>query len=179
MDPKQEKEQREILTSAHHEYEKRLAIYAFFKTHNQSTSEDLVQDTFIKTWSYIVKGGNIVTMKAFLYHILNNLIIDEYRKKKATSLDVLLEKGFEPGEDESERLFDFLDGKAILLLIQRLPEKYQKVMRMKYIQLLTLEEMSLITGKSKNTMAVNAHRGLEKLKVLYQSSMQKTHKISI
>jgi RNA polymerase sigma-70 factor (ECF subfamily) len=129
--------------------------------------EDLVQDTFMKTWSYLVKGGKIDVMKAFLYHVLNNLIVDEYRKKKTFSLDVLLEKGFEPGKDHTERLIDILDSKSAVLLIQQLPERYRKVMRMRHVQDLTLAEMSLITGQSKNTLAVQLHRGLEKLKLLY------------
>jgi len=127
----------------------------------------LVQDAFMKTWSYLIKGGKIDTMKAFLYHILNDLIVDEYRKHKTISFDVLLEKGFEPKNDHSKRLFNLLDGKAAILLIQRLPEKYQKVMRMKYVQELSLKEMSLITGQTKNALAVQLHRGLEKLKMLY------------
>lgn len=65
------------------------------------------------------------------------------------------------------RLFNVLDGKAALILIQRLPLTYQKVMRMKYVQDLSLKEMSLITGQTKNTIAVQIHRGLEKLKLLY------------
>lgn len=171
MTLKQDKDRQEILTSAHQDFEKKLSAYAYFKTHNLATSQDLVQDTFIKTWSYLVKGGDIVTMKAFLYHILNNLIVDEYRKRKTTSLDVLLEKGYEPGIDESKRLFDMFDGKALILLIQQLPPKYQKIMSMKYIQLLSLDEMALIVGKTKNTVAVNAHRGLEKLKSIYELSI--------
>ena len=106
-------------------------------------------------------------MKAFLYHILNGLIIDEYRKTKTTSLDSIMEKGFEPAESKTENLFNFLDGKAAMLLIAMLPAKYQKVMRMKYVQDLTLKEMSILTGQSRNTMAVQTHRGLEKLKLLY------------
>jgi RNA polymerase sigma-70 factor (ECF subfamily) len=106
-------------------------------------------------------------MKSFLYHILNNLIVDEYRRRKNTSLDVLLQKGYEPSIDPRERLINVLDGKAALLLIARLPVKYQKVMRMRYVQNLNLKEMSLITGESKNTIAVQLHRGLEKLKILY------------
>lgn len=164
---RKEAQQQAVLTEAHHDYAKGLNAYAFFKTHNYATGEDLVQDTFMKTWSYLVKGGKIDIMKAFLYHILNNLIVDEYRKRKTTSLDVILEKGFEPVKDHSERLTDILDGKAALLLIQRLPERYKKVMRMRYVQGLSLTEMSLITGQSKNTMAVQVHRGLEKLKLLY------------
>jgi RNA polymerase sigma-70 factor, ECF subfamily len=168
--PDQEEKKETALTIAHHDYGKGLHLYAYFKIGNRAMSEDLVQDTFIKTWSYLVKGGEIVIMKAFLYHILNNLIVDEYRKRKPVSLDVLLEKGFEPKSLDAghpRRLFNLLDGKAALLLIQRLPEKYQKVMRMRYVQDLSLEEISLITGQSKNTTAVQIHRGLEKLKQLY------------
>ena len=158
---------RKTLTVAHHDFEKGLNIYAFFKTSDHGLGEGLVQDTFLKTWSYLVKGGKIDVMKAFLYHILNNLIVDEYRKHKTTSLDVLTEKGFEPRDENPKQLLNILDGKAAILLIQRLPIAYQKVMRMRYVQDLSLKEMSLITGQSKNTLAVQAHRGLEKLKLLY------------
>lgn len=162
-----------VLATAHRDFEKGLNAHALFKVNNQATSDDLVQDTFLKTWKYLVKGGKIDMMKAFLYHILNNLIVDEYRKRKIVSLDVLLEKGYEPGEDQSERLFNILDGKAALLLIQELPDRYAKVMRMRYIQDLSLREMALITGQSRNTMAVQVHRGLQKLKLLYPGSHQR------
>ncbi|HVB19684.1 MAG TPA: RNA polymerase sigma factor [Candidatus Paceibacterota bacterium] len=173
MTPKQEKQQQSVLTSAHREYGKGLNAHALFKTHDQDTGDDLVQETFMKTWKYLIKGGKIDTMKAFLYHVLNNLIVDGYRKRKTMSLDVLIEKGYEPKADNTERLLNVLDGKAALLFIQRLPEKYRKVMRMRYLQDLSLREMSLLTGQSKNTMAVQVHRGLEKLKLLYNHT---THK---
>lgn len=167
MTPKQKAQLEKVLTTAYRDYGKGLTSRALFKVSERATSEDLVQDTFIKTWVYLIKGGKIETMKAFLYHVLNNLVVDHYRKHKTISLDVLLEKGLEPKTDNFRRLFNVLDGKAGLLLIQRLPIKYQKVMRMKYTQDLSLEEISLITGQSKNAIAVQAHRGLEKLKLLY------------
>ncbi len=158
-----------ILTVAHQDFEKGLNARAYFKVHDHSIGEDMVQTTFLKTWKYLVKGGKIDIMRAFLYHILNNLIIDEYRKKKAVSLDVMIEKGFEPAQAEIVNLVDMLDGKKAMLLIAQLPLKYQKVMRMRYVQDLSLEEMSLITGRSKNSIAVEAYRGLEKLKILYKN----------
>ena len=169
MTPKQKLHQREILTNAHHDYEKGLSLHSFFKVSDQAISEDLVQDTFMKTWKYLVKGGEIDTMKAFLYHVLNNLIIDQYRKRKTTSLDTLLEKGFDLSTGDSENLFDALDGKAAIILIQKLPLIYQKVIRMRYVQHLSLEEMALITGRTKNVMSVQVHRGLAKLKVLHET----------
>ena len=168
MKPKQKAQQQRALTSAHREYGKGLNSYAFFKTNSHEIGEDLVQDTFMKTWAYLIKGGKIDVMKAFLYHVLNNLIVDEYRKHKATSLDVLIEKGFDPGNNESlELLTNSLDSKAAVLLIQQLPETYRKVMTMRYAQDLSLKEISLITGKTKNAVAVQLHRGLEKFKILY------------
>lgn len=157
-----------LLTTAHHDFNKGLNARAFFKVHNKATSKDLVQDTFMKTWLYLVKGGKIEVMKAFLYHVLNNLIIDQYRKHKTVSLDSLIEKGLDISTNDPERTFDKSDGKTALLLIQRLPEIYQKVMRMKYTQDLSIKEISLITGQSKNTITVQLHRGLEKLKLLYK-----------
>jgi RNA polymerase sigma factor (sigma-70 family) len=170
MTPLQKKDRQAILTTAHDNYEKGLHARAFFKMSDHAMSDDLVQETFTKTWAYLARGGKIDLMKAFLYHILNNLIVDEYRKHKTASLDVLIEKGFDPPTDHSEHLFNALDGKAALLLIQRLPLTYQKVMRMRHVQDLTLAEMSLITGQSKSTIAVQLHRGLTKLKVLYNLS---------
>ena len=157
-----------ILSAAHQDFEKGLNARAYFKVNDHSLGQDLVQSTFLKTWKYLIKGGKIDLMRAFLYHILNNLIVDEYRKRKATSLDALLETGFEPVHQEQSSLIDMLDGKKAMLLIQQLPLEYQKVMRMRYVQELSLEEMSLITGKSKNTMSVQVYRGLKLLKSLYK-----------
>ena len=168
MTPKQEKKRQLLLTVAHHDYERGLNLYAFFKVRDRATSEDLVQDSFVKTWGYLIKGGKVDIMKAFLYHVLNHLIVDEYRKHKTISLDLLLDKGFEPRDGRSSRLFNIMDGKTAILLIQQLPEKYRKVLRMRYVQDLSLQEISLITGQSKNTLAVQIHRGLEKLKALYE-----------
>ena len=168
MTPKHEKQQQRLLSDAHHDFSRSLVSHAFYKLQNQPLSDDLVQETFMKTWKYLAKEGKIDVMKSFLYHILNNLIVDEYRKRKSVSLDVLLEKGYEPSTDGRERLINMLDGKTAILLIARLPTKYQKIMRMRYVQDLSLQEMTLITGTSKKTLAVQLHRGLQKLRLLYE-----------
>lgn len=164
---KQELKAKKDLSIAYNDYQKGLIIFAFFKVSDQALSEDLVQDTFIKTWKYLIKGGEIEMMKAFLYHVLHNLIIDQYRKQKTTSIDLLAEKGFEPSINPSQRLYQFLDGKTAILFIHKLPHLYRKVMYMRYVQNLSIEEMALATGQSKNSITVQAHRGLEKLKMLY------------
>jgi RNA polymerase sigma-70 factor (ECF subfamily) len=161
------KKEREILTGAHHDYAKGLNAYAYYKMQNHETGDDLVQTTFLKTWKYLVKGGKVDIMKAFLYHILNHLIIDEYRKHKTTSLDAMIENGFEPGTPVETNYSNALSGKMAFLLIDRLPEKYAKIMRMRYIQNLSIKEISILLGQTKNSVTVQTHRGLAKLKLLY------------
>jgi RNA polymerase sigma-70 factor, ECF subfamily len=169
MSEVQEVERKSELATAHHDYNKALNAYAFFKLNDSVLGQDLVQDTFVKTWNYLVKRGKIDGMKSFLYHVLNNLIVDEYRKRKrkTVSLDILLEAGFTPSVDESSRSRDMFDGAKVLLLVGLLPVVYRDVIQMRYVDGLSLREISTITGKSENTVSVCVHRGIRKLRVLY------------
>jgi len=171
MTPQENIEQDKILTVAHKAFEKGLNARAFFKLNDKALGEGMVQETFMKTWIYLVKGGKIDLMKAFLYHILNNLIIDEYRKRKTSSLDTLLENGFDPSAGNTDPLINFLDGKTAIKLIERLPKMYQEVMCMRHLQDLSLLEISAITGQTKNAIAVKLHRGLQKLKIIYEGNL--------
>jgi len=47
------------LTQAYNDFNTGLNAYSSFKVSNGMLSEDLVQDTFVKTWAYLVKGGEI------------------------------------------------------------------------------------------------------------------------
>lgn len=170
MNQKQNKKINLDLTNAHRDFEAGLNKRAFFKLSDHMLGEDLVQNTFLKTWQYLVKGGKIDIMKAFLYHVLNNLIVDEYRKHKSISLDALIGKGFEPSVNDIPRMIDKLDGEALILLIRELPLKYQKVMLMRYVQDLSLTEMSDINGQSKNTNAVQLSRGSDLMEALQKKS---------
>lgn len=155
------------LTTAYFDYSRMLFGHALRKTDDQHLSENIVQDTFMKTWVYLVKNGKIDLMRAFLFHVLKNLIVDQYRKPKTTSLDLLLENNLEPMSGNSGNIHDYIDGKALILLINKLPEKYKKIMQMRYADDLSLDEMSVLTGKTNNALAVQTHRGLKKLKLLY------------
>ncbi len=156
------------LSIAHHDFVKGLNDRAYYKTHDHATSDDLVQTTFLKTWKYLLRGGKIDTMRSFLHHILNDLIIDEYRKKKNISLDILIEQGYDPGSSDIDRLVNILDGTSAIKLLESLPKKYQTILRLRFIDDLTISEIATKTRQSKNTVTVQIHRGLARLKILYQ-----------
>jgi RNA polymerase sigma-70 factor (ECF subfamily) len=156
------------LNVAYHDYNKMLNAHAFLKVQSHELGEDLVQKTFVKMWLYLVKQGKVHQMRAFLFHILKNLIIDEYRKPKALSLEALREKGYEPSVNDTKRLIDTIDGRSAFFLIQTLPLKYQVLMDMRYGKDLSIKEIAAAKQERANTVTVKLQRGLQKLRLLYR-----------
>ncbi len=167
------------ITSAHQNYENELFRRALYKTNNVDVSQDLVQATFLKTLLYLQKGGKIDFMRSFLNHVLSDLVIDEYRKHKTTSLDLLLENGYEPGIDGSQRSGDVIDSKAAVQLIAHLPPKYKHIITLRYLQELSLKEIAAVTMQSENTVAVQVHRGIQKLQLMQQKGIKKADLLRI
>jgi RNA polymerase sigma-70 factor, ECF subfamily len=143
--------------------------HCFFKVSSREIAKDLTQETFMKAWKYAREGKEeIENMRAFLYHIANNLIIDHYRKRKESSLDELMEGGYEPKEALShEKLYDVLDANRAVELLQNLPEKYREVILMRYIEELSPGEIGEIIGESENVVSVRIHRALKKAQELF------------
>jgi RNA polymerase sigma factor (sigma-70 family) len=164
----------EVIIRAYEDHEKALLTRSFFKLGNKDLSDDLVQTTFLKTWEYLLKEKKIEHIKAFLFHILNNLIVDEYRKKKPVSLDVMQEGGFQIAFDDSEHLVNQADGKTAVLLIPLLKEKHRKVVSMRFEQEKTIQEIAEATKQKHNTVVIQIRRGVNELAVLFRVDEKKT-----
>ncbi len=156
---------------AFEEYGDALFRHAFLRISDRDRAIDVVHDTFAKVWSYIRDGHEIRSFRPFLYKVLNNLIIDEYRKHKESSLDNLLEgEGVDEGsfeelhEDSIESLIAILDGKQAFKLVSELPDLYREVIILKFVDGLGPKEMSELIEESENVISVRIHRGLRMLR---------------
>ncbi len=155
-----------------------LFRFCLFKISNAELAKDLVQDIYMKAWTYISNESNSVeNMKALLYRTATNLIIDEYRRKarrqgKSESLEVLQEAGFEPSFDNTESVVNQIDGLGAIAKIQNLPPPYNETIFMRFVQSLEINEIAEITGESENTISVRIHRGLDKLRVMLKIEKQ-------
>lgn len=164
---------KEILAKAYRDHEQSLLKRSFYKVSNHELADDLVQTTFLKTWEYLLKNEKIDSIRSFLFHILNHLIVDEYRKNKNTSLDSMVESGFQVEFDDSERMFNQIDGKAAMLLIPLLDDKYEKVISMRFEEDMTIKEIAKATKQPDNTVVVQIHRGIDKLAILVKINEKK------
>ncbi len=152
---------------AYDEHADALFRHCYFKINDRERARDILQDTFTKTWGYMAQGNEINNLKAFLYRTLNNLIIDEYRKKKETSLDEMHEAGFDPKADDPTSAERRFDAERAILLLNEIDEPYKSALVMRYINELDISEIAEITGESENTVSVHVHRGIKKLKELF------------
>ena len=145
-----------------------LFRYCYFKLSDREKAKDLVQETFMRTWNYIAQGREIENLRAFFYRTLTNLVIDEYRKKKTVSLDKLAEGGFDPEAEDFMNAEDRLDGERALKLFEKIGKPYQDVLYLKYVEDLSNGEIAEIIKESENAVAVQIHRGLKKIKKLFE-----------
>src|SRR3989344_4678170 len=61
------------------EYAPQIFKYCFFRVRRREDAEDIASQTFLKTWEYLAKGNSLDNMRAFLYRVAHNLIIDHYK----------------------------------------------------------------------------------------------------
>lgn len=141
--------------------------HCYFKTGERELAQDMTQDVFLKAWSYMQQKHQILNMRAFLYRLADNLVIDWYRKRKATSLDTLVDAGFEPA-DIDHKVEEQAEASLALAKLRELGEDDQKLITWRFVEDLSPREIGDILDQSENVVSVRIHRALKKLKSLLQ-----------
>ncbi|HAO64690.1 TPA: hypothetical protein DCQ44_01780 [Candidatus Taylorbacteria bacterium] len=148
---------------AYDEYLEAIFRFCFYKTNNRDLAKDLAQDTFIRAWKYIQEGNNIENMRALLYKIAGNAVIDWYRKRKGESLENLMEAGFDP-VDVNAAADKHSEMQTVLGKLEKLSPDDQQLIVWHYVEGLTSEEISTTLKQNKNTVSVRIHRAVGRLK---------------
>ena len=138
--------------------------YCYYRVFDREKAKDFAQEAFCRTWKYISEGKEVENIRAFLYRTATNIIIDESRKKKASSLDQIMEKGFMPKTDPREKTQDYFTGQELIAIVKSLDEKYRDVILMKYVDDLSTKEIAFALHETENNVYVRISRGLEKVK---------------
>lgn len=146
-------------------YEKNIdAVFRFcyFRLNDRDLAMDLAQSAFTKTYSYIGDHDDVENMRALVYTIARNKIIDHYRKKKTESLDNLMEDGFEPSGDF--KTDESTNTELTLNILNELSDEDRELLTMRYINELKPKEIAEITNTRVNTISVKIKRSKDRLK---------------
>lgn len=158
MQPKEE------FVKMYEEHSDALFRYCFFRVSDREKALDILQDIFTKTWNYMSEGNTIDNSKAFLYTTARHLIIDEYRKKKSSSLDNLIDQGLEPSVDLTYDTEMRIDASFAIEEIKKLPAMYNEILFMRYVNDMSIRDIASTCGLNENVVSVRIHRGIGMLR---------------
>lgn len=154
---------------AYDQYADAIFRHCYFRVFNRERAKELSQECFTRTWQYLADGGTIENIRAFLYRIANNLVIDESRKKKEQSLEDLQEAGFDAASDSfAENVHRVMEVEQLRHVLQELEPMYREVVTLRYVDGLGPKEIAAMLGESENVVSVRLHRGVKKVKELMQ-----------
>lgn len=155
-------------TRAYKEHFNNLFRSCLLYVNDREIALDIVQETFAKAWKYTFLGGIVINMKAFLYKIMRNIIISYYRTKKTVSLDSLIEEEhFDPPTNLNVSIEEHIDGEMAFKYLDDIPKKDKKVVIMHFVRGLNFKKIASLTHKSENTVVVQFHRTVKKLRNLF------------
>lgn len=136
-----------------------LFRYALKLTNDAVTAQDLVQESFMKLWK---NRDKIDTnhAKPFLYRVLYNKMVDDYRKNKRVDLgaDTMLEGNYSDSQLETKDLID--------QAFKHLKEEQKSIILLRDWEGYSYEEIAEILGLSLSAMKVNLFRARKKMKTV-------------
>lgn len=162
------------------QYEKKVYNLAFRLTGNHEDASDVAQEAFIRVYNSLPEFRGDSSFATWLYRIVNNVGMDELRKRKrqrATSLDdtVTVEDG-----EMTRQLADSAGGpeqalervetqRAVQESINSLDEEYRMVVVMCDLQGYSYNEIAETLGINLGTVKSRLHRARQALKEKFSS----------
>lgn len=145
-----------------------LAAFRFLK--RQDEAEDAVQEVFMRLWNKREELDRYNSLEALAIASVKNYCIDILRRKKLMVVeDNENHKGvIDNGPSPAEALENSEVSVILNDIIQRLPDLYRDVIRMKDIDGLSYEEIVEITGQNISTLRVNLSRARKMIRDEYK-----------
>lgn len=173
MNPLQEQELVEraktddsAFTELYNYYLPRIYGYINKRVGDQALAEDLTSQTFIKMVEHLQRFDGM-SFKSWLYRIATNTVIDHIRTHRPID-DI--EDHLEIAEKAPTPDQEAMSGEErdkILHVLTLLPEKYSRVLHLKFYADLSNEEIAASLEITVNNLGVLVHRALKSFQTIY------------
>lgn len=126
-------------------------------------AEDVLQEVFIKMYKGVEQLDDEAKLKSWLYKITNNTIIDYYRKRKPSEVQIEKIESELINEEEHTNMNDEIST-CMNLLLQKLPDKYKEPLAMYEFKGMKHREISKKLNISLSGSKTRIQRAREKLR---------------
>lgn len=140
--------------------------YCYFKIRDREIAKEIMQEAFMKTWKYSVDGNSIANVRAFVYRVAHNLVLNEARKKnRHVSLEEMNETSGYDVPDEQAASADLLaDSKRAMELMNEMNPHDVSLLTLRYVDGFSLKEIAEMYEERENSVAVRIHRAIKSLR---------------
>ncbi len=171
---------REAFITAYDKYLPDIYRFIYYKVSSKEEAEDIASQTFLRIWDYIQNNElkSYKTLKALLYRVARNLIIDHYRRE-STQKKAIYEEDISQLHivDEKQNLKAAMEIKEDYGLVEskllELKDEYREVIVLKYINGLSVAEMAEALDKSHGNIRVIVYRAMKALKEIINEGEKK------
>ena len=168
--------ERAAFTVLYSRYINSVYRYIYLFTKSKETSEDIVQNVFIKIWERRASLKNVTCFRAYLYQCAKNLMIDEIRRNQTREKVFLMIKD-DTEETVEELESDIIYGEYFQMAqdaINLLPEKRKRIVEMRTKEDLSLDEIAAQLNISKFVVKKQLYTGLHFVKSYLQKYAELT-----
>ena len=151
-----------------------LHTFAFNLTYNEEEANDLVQETYLKAYKFIEGYQQGTNAKAWLFKILKNVYINQYRKRKRRPSSVDIESVNVYAEEETtsapayldlrREMFDDMMGDEVEMALNSLPDEFKTVILLCDVEGFSYEEIAKIIEVPIGTVRSRLFRARNMLK---------------
>ena len=135
---------------------------------DHDTTNDLLQETFLKAWTNIDCFRGDAKLSTWLYRIAINETLTYIAKEKSKNQVSVSDDSFLVENIEADKYFDGDELKVKLQkAVNSLPEKQRLVFNMRYFDEMRYEDMSEILGTSIGALKASYHHALKKVEQFF------------
>ena len=137
---------------------------------NEGDAEDLVQEAYVKAYRFWDKFETGSNCRAWLFKIMTNIFINEYRSKSRSPMSVNVDDvddnflygqlaDFGKEENPEQELFARIFDDDVKKAIEELPDDFRLVVVLSFIEGFSYQEIAEIADLQLGTVKSRLHRG--------------------
>ena len=155
------------------EYEAPIYRFFYYSQGNHQIAQDQCGETFARFVVAIAnfKSNNSYSLKAFIFGIARNVLLETFRRKRLSQEDVCL---LEEMPSNKPSVFQEVSSpdelKFVLNIIRQFKEPERQILLLRFIEGLKLDEIAGIMKMPLNSVKSHVHRSRKKLCELLSKS---------
>lgn len=155
---------KQALLEIYEYYNPEIFRYACRLLNDRNLAEDCVADTFLRLLIAVHGGVLLGNIRAYLYRIAHNWIVDYYRRR--SQLDISLEDGLHTNAEDnpSNLVAEEVDAQRMRSALLKLSAEQRQVIELRFMENWSHDEVAIALGKTVEATRALQYRAVEALR---------------